>query len=224
MNLDNTDRIIIRQAEISDIDFIIEAILEADRSDTDRISYCTIFNLSRVEFRKILREILIEDIQGSELCLSDFLVATVEGETAGACCSWIEAIDGNPSYLIKYSLLSQYLSEDNIEYSKGVGSFIKGLHIDREKQTLQIESVYVNPNFRGLGISGRIINEHFRQKKLQYPDLEKAQLIVTDENSSAISAYKKIGFNIIQKFKIDNEMVLKILPSNSLVLMEKNLK
>ena len=72
--MDNTDRIIIRQAEISDIDFIIEAILEADRSDTDRISYCTIFNLSRVEFRKILREILIEDIQGSELCLSDFLV------------------------------------------------------------------------------------------------------------------------------------------------------
>lgn len=224
MSLENTDRILIRQAEISDIDFILEAILEADRSETDRISYCTIFNLSRADFSNILRDILIEDIQGSELCLTNFLVATIEGKTAGACCSWIEAVDGYPSYLIKYSLLSQYLSEANIEYSKRIGPFIKGLHIDREKQTLQIESVYVNPNYRGLGISGLIIDEHFKQKKLHYPDLEKAQLIVTDENSSAISAYKKIGFTITQKFKIENEMVLKFLPSNSLVLMEKNLR
>lgn len=172
-------------------------------------------------FKEILRNILTEDIDGHEFSLSSFLVAKVDGKNAGACAAWIEAIDDTPSYLLKYSLLAQYFTEDNINFSKNIAPLIKGLHIDREKLALQIESVYVNPNFRGLGISSLIINEHFRQKKLQYPDLTKSQLIVTDENFSAIHVYNKLGFNVVNKFKVDNDKVLSIIASSCLVLMEK---
>ena len=224
MSLKNTDRVLIRQAELNDIDFIIEAIIEADRSETDRISYCKIFNLSLEELKVILRNVLLEDIEGSEFCLSNFRVALVDGKTAGACSAWIEAFDNNPSYLIKFSLLSQYLNEENIEYSKKIAPLIKGLHIDREKSVLQIESVYVHPNFRGLGIGGKIINEHFKQNKLTHPELEKAQLIVTFDNRSALNAYNKIGFSVVNKFFADDDRILSILPSNCLVLMERDLK
>ena len=213
----------IEKATKDDIDFIIESIIEADRCNTDRISYCNIFNLTLSEFKDILRNILMEDIEGHEFCLSCFLVAKIDGKNAGACCSWIEAIDITPSYFIKYSLLSQYLNEVNIERSKIIAPLIKGLHISREKLALQIESVYVNQNFRGLGISSKIITEHFRQKMLQYPNLVKSQLIVTTENDSAIYVYNKLGFKVVEKFKVENDIVLTILPSNCLVLMEKSL-
>lgn len=224
MSLKNTDQVLIRQAELNDIDFIIEAIIEADRSETERISYCNIFNLSTAELKVILKNVLLENIEGSEFCLSHFKVALVEGVHAGACCSWIEASDGNPSYLIKFSLLSQYLSEENIEHSKKIAPIIKGLHTDREIATLQIESVYVHPSFRGFGIGVKIINEHFNQSKLVHPELEKAQLIVTYDNNSALSAYKKLGFSVIKKFFVDDEKILTILPSNCLVLMERSLR
>ncbi|MCK9210885.1 MAG: GNAT family N-acetyltransferase [Ignavibacteriaceae bacterium] len=216
--------ITIEKATENDIDFVIEAIIEADRCNTEQISYCNIFNLSLGEFKDILRNILVEDIEGHEFCLSCFLVAKVNGINAGACCSWIEAIDNTPSYLIKYSLFSQYLTEEKIEYSKKIAPIIKGLHIDREKFVLQIESVYVNKNFRGLGISSKIINEHFRRKMLQHPNLERSQLIVTNDNDSAVNVYKKLGYKVLKKFKVDNDIVLTILPSNCLILMEKNLK
>lgn len=216
--------ITIEKATENDIDFIIEAIIEADRCNTEQISYCNIFNLSLAEFKDILKNILMEDIEGHEFCLSCFLVAKVNGINAGACCSWVEAIDNTPSYFIKYSLFSQYLTEEKIEYSKKIAPIIKGLHIDREKFVLQIESVYVNKNFRGLGISSKIINEHFKQKMLQHPDLERSQLIVTNDNDSAVNVYKKLGYKVVKKFKVDNDIVLTILPSNCLVLMEKNLK
>jgi len=216
--------ITIEKATEADIDFIIESIIEADRCNTDRISYCNIFNLSLSEFKDILKNILLEDIGGHEFCLSSFLIAKIDGRNAGACCSWIEALDGTPSFLIKYSLLSQYLDEAKIEYSKSISPLIKGFHIERERLALQIESVYVHPNFRGLGISNKIISEHFRQKRLLYPNLEKSQLIVTNDNVRALSVYEKLGFAVTRKFKVDNEMILSILPSDCLVLMEKSLK
>jgi len=218
------DLLKIEQATIDDIDFIIEAIIEADRCNSDKISYCNIFNLSLVEFEDILRNILMEDITGFEFCLSIFLIAKVDGRNAGACSSWIEAIDNLPSYLMKYGVLAQYLKDVNIEHSKKIAPLIKGFHIEREKLALQIESVYVHQNFRGLGISSKIIQEHFKQKKIQYPNLEKSQLIVTSENDSAIYVYKKLGFTSIKKFKVENDKILSILPSNCLVLMEKSLK
>ena len=224
MNEDSANSVEIIKPTQVDIDFIIEAIIEADKSNTERISYCNIFNLSLTEFKDILRNILKEDIEGQEFCLSNFLIAKVNGKNAGACCSWIEAIDEIPSYLIKYSLLAQYLDEENIKHSKEIAPFIKGLHIDREKLTLQIESVYVNENFRSLGISSKIINEHFRQNKIKRPDLEKSQLIVAKENDSALNVYKKLGFTVAKELKVDNDKILSILPSNCLVLMEKDLK
>jgi len=222
VSVNSKERILIRQAEISDLDFIIEAIIEADRSETDRISYCTIFNLSLVELQQILRNILTENVHGSEFCLSDFLVATVDDKIAGACCAWIESKDGNPSYLIKYSLLSQYLNEENITYSKKIAPYIQGLHIDRETLALQIESVYVNPIFRGLGLSSKIIQQQFKQHLSAYPDIKKSQLIVTKKNFSALHVYLKLGYSVVKEVEVDNNQVLSILPSNCLALMEKN--
>lgn len=216
--------ITIEKATEADIDFIIESIIEADRCNTDRISYCNIFNLSLSEFKDILRNILLENIEGHEFCLSAFLIAKVDGLTAGACCSWIEAIEGTPSFLIKYSLLSQFLEKKNMEHSKNIRNLLKGLHVDREKLALQIESVYVLPNFRGLGISSNIIREHFRQKMLQSPDLEKSQLIVTCDNQSALVVYQRLGYSVSKKIKVENDKILSILPSNCFILMEKSLK
>jgi len=74
----------IRRANRADIDFIIETIIEAEKSLTDKISYCNIFSLSESELLDILRNILSEDITGQDLCYSEYLIAEVNGVVAGA--------------------------------------------------------------------------------------------------------------------------------------------
>lgn len=213
--------ITIQKATVEDIDIIIESIIESSRNNTDRISYCKIFNISLIELKNILRLILLEDIPGHEFCLSNFLVAKISGRNVGACCSWIEAIDDLPSSLIKFNLLYHHLKEENIEYSKTISPLIKGIQITRDKLCLQIESVFVSENFRGLGISTKLINEHFRLNKIIHPATNKSQLIVAKGNESALNVYKKLGFVNTREFNFDDSEALSILPANCFVLMEK---
>ena len=53
----------IRKATHSDIDFIIEAIIESDKSGTNVVSTCNIFNLTLEEYRAVLANILAEDFK-----------------------------------------------------------------------------------------------------------------------------------------------------------------
>ena len=65
----------IRKATEKDIPFLIETIIAAEKSGTETIAYCSIFSLGKEEFTELLKNILEEDIQGQELCVSDFLIA-----------------------------------------------------------------------------------------------------------------------------------------------------
>ena len=67
----------IRQAGAEDIDFLIEAIIEAEKSGSEMISYCGIFGLSQAELIELMRKMLAEDLEGQQLCISGFAIACV---------------------------------------------------------------------------------------------------------------------------------------------------
>ena len=139
-----------RQAQEADLDFVVEAILEADRSPGSRTSYCTLFEIEERDFPSILQSMLEEEIEGQELCLSGFLLATVEGEPAGGLSGWVEGEAGLPSGILKVNLLAHVLGRERIARAAERLRVASELEHRREKGAIQLESIYVREAFRNL--------------------------------------------------------------------------
>ena len=215
--------LIIRRAEIKDIEFIIKGIIESEKSGTARLSYSGIFFLSESNVKEIFGDILKENIPGQQFCLSNFLIAETGNEYAGTCCSWIEGETGIASSIIRASLLLDFIDSNNIEATKYRLKIAAEVNIPRENGTIQIENVFVEEKFRGKGISGMLIQKHI---ELQKPaaNVPKVQIILSKTNENAFRSYLKSGFKIVEERTSDNREILEFLPSDTNILMEKELE
>jgi GNAT superfamily N-acetyltransferase len=213
----------VRLASEADVEFIIETIIEAEKSGTQTISYCHIFGLKEEEFRKILHNIIDEDYDGQEFCKSGYMVAEVDGQLAGAACGWIEGETGLESNIIKANLLHHFLQPEELQNATRWSGILEKLHIPREKNTLQLESIYVREGFRGKGIISMVLTEQMKRLRKIHPSVSKAQIILADSNKSALTAYSKLGFELFQKRSTQDVNVLRILPCDTKILLEKKL-
>ena len=148
---------IIREATVNDIDFIIEAIIEAEKSGSEILSYSTVFNLSEDELRKIFRLMLLEEIDGCEFSLSSYLVAETDGKAVGALAAWVEHRN-SPSSFIKSNLLSYFLPKSSILYANQEAKITSELVFDHLQEILSIVIGYVSPQHRGNKLFELIMN------------------------------------------------------------------
>ncbi len=213
-------QITIKQATTTDKDFIIETIIAAEKSGTDLLSYSAIFNIPEPEFIHVLSEILEEDMIGQELCVSGFLIALVDEKPAAAICSWVEGEEGASS-MLKANALMYFLGKEKFLAAGNAIKTIEELNIPRENGAIQLESIYTKQEFRGLGLSKTLINEHINRHKLRLSSVTKAQIILMQNNQTATIAYEKAGFQIAIEKTATNINVGKFLPGNSKLLMEK---
>jgi ribosomal protein S18 acetylase RimI-like enzyme len=210
---------IIRRAEEQDLSFLTTAVLEAEKSGTDVLTYTTLFGLEESRAAITIAQMLEEDIEGQELSLSGFLLAEEEGRYAGAVSAWIEGSGGQPSPFLKSGLMYHILGKEKMGMVSRYAEMIEQLHIPRRASCLQIECVYVSPEFRGRGIAARLIRAHIRscmERQLSFGDVE-IQLML--DNKSALSAYSNLGFEITLQKKCVLPGVTEVFPSSSRILM-----
>ena len=219
----NDQLIGIRKAAEADIPFLVDGIIAAEKSGTDKLSYCTIFSLAESELRTRLTDILAEDITGQELCVSGFLVAEVGGELAGAVCSWVEGAEGNPSTILKGNVLFHLVGRERIASAAANLKLAEQLSLGRTSGALQLESVYVPGQYRGQGICGRLLAAHMQAARRDYPGVSKVQILLTRTNDSAYKAYERSGFSIAAERQSQDPRILELLPASCRILMEKNL-
>ncbi|HRI47488.1 MAG TPA: hypothetical protein PK559_10330, partial [Ignavibacteriaceae bacterium] len=55
--------VLVRKATINDIPFVIEGIIEAEKSGGNTITTCSIFDLSIEDFKELLTKLLSEDVE-----------------------------------------------------------------------------------------------------------------------------------------------------------------
>ncbi len=209
-----------RRAGESDIDFITESIREAEKSGTNVFSYARIFGLDDEKATELIKNAVLEDIPGQELCLSGFIIAKIDGEPAGAVCSWIEAEEDVPSSVIKANVLFYFLGKEIIAKATDKSIIIEPLTIQREQGALQIESVFVRNKFRGMGVSNKLILEHIKQSIFNGKSFSKVQIQLAETNASALASYKKLGFETVIKKTGSHPDILKYLPSDTKIMME----
>ena len=84
---------ILREATLSDIPFLTEAVIAAEKSNSDKLSYSTLFNVSEDKARELIMSMFDEEIEGCELSIDSFLIAEYNGFPAATFGAWIEGFD-----------------------------------------------------------------------------------------------------------------------------------
>jgi ribosomal protein S18 acetylase RimI-like enzyme len=208
----------IRAASLNDVDFIVKSIIEAEKSGSDKLSYSTIFNISEEEVIRILRLILLEEIDGCEFSLSNYLVAETNNKVVGAIGAWVERNDTSSS-IIKGNLLGYFLSKSSIVFALEDAKIASELVIDIVRNALSIVVVYISPEHRGKRLFEMITNEHIKRNE----GVNELAIQVMANNIYAIKSYERYGFKTCFIKKVDDPRIMQFLPYNEKILMKKTL-
>lgn len=216
------DKLEIRKATLDDVDFISEAIIEAEKSSTKNNGLAKTFMLSDDELKKYLVQILEEEEDGCELSLSSFLVAYYDGEPVATQAGWLEGCnEGRTSSFIKSNLLSFIIPYEHILHSKEIVEIGRDLQIPREMGAYQIEYGYTKPEYRGNGLKRILIMAHLEELIKHYPEVHKCQTHVFKNNEKSIKANEKAGFIVVKEFESIHPKTLDFFPDDTIMLLEK---
>jgi len=212
----------IRQATLADSRFLSEAIINAEKSNSDKLSLSTFFNLSEEKVADLIVAMLDEEIEGCEFSVDSFLVVDHKGSPVAAVAGWVEQESGEmASAILKSNLIGFVFPAESIKFVKEKASFITDLIIERAGQSLQIEYVYVQREHRGNALAQSLIQEHEKRSKELLPTLEKAQVQLFSNNGGAKKVYQNLGFEITNTYISPRPDILEYLPHGEKILMEK---
>ena len=213
----------IRVASSADIDFLAEAIMAAEHSGTEGAGLAMLFDLTSEQAVDLVVRMLEEEIDGCELSVSSFLIACVGTEPVVAVGGWVEGrAEDMPSSLLKSNLIGFTFPKESMEALAGHRGAVRGIQIERERDALQIEYVYVRQEHRGNDLAGQLIKAHIDCTKGD-ADLRKAQVQVFADNVAAIRSYERLGFTAVRSYRSDDPDTLRYLPWNEKLLMERTL-
>lgn len=212
-----------RDANISDIPFLVETIVEAEKSGTDKLSYTTIFGLNTEEVKKYLTLMLDEEIDGCELSVTSFMVAEHNGKTVAAISAWVEGSEGIPSSVLKGNLLNYILPRHCIEKAMTVNEIIRELHIEYLPGTIQKGAGYVAPEFRGNNLLGILTEKIIAGLQQKHPEVNSVWTQIFSTNTPALRSNEKAGFAVVDSRTCANQAILKYLPSDKKFVMKREL-
>ena len=215
------ENFLIRDADEKDIDFLVEANINAGKGNGDIIPYCALFNIKETELRSILKRIFMEDITDFEFSVQNFMIAEHEGIPVAAYSGWVEGIGGIPSRLLKMSAFRSFLTKEHISHYESVAHIDGDITIKRDNLTLQLETTYVKQDFREKGIVALLINAIFKKVKNIHPSITKAQVQLFKENKASFLSHSKLGFMIVEEKKSANPDILQYMPGMTRIKMEK---
>jgi ribosomal protein S18 acetylase RimI-like enzyme len=214
---------IIRKANVTDIPFLITSIIEADKSGTEKSSYCSLLNITESEFNDLLKNIFELELEGFEFCTSSFCILEYKNELVGASASWLEYENGIPSWQSRMLSIREIAKPESFLHLLEMNKTAANLIPERSNYSLQIESVYIVPEFRGKGLFNLMLDFHLEKSQSQFQNLHSIELVVYDNNIAAIKAYSKLGFEVTKKTKLNNHTINCIFPSDGMILISKTI-
>lgn len=216
--------IVIRPAQENDKEFIISAIVAAEKSGGEMTSYGGMFRMDEPAVRQLLSDMLDEDVDGQEVCIGSFLIAEVDGVPAAACAGFVEGEKGMASGTIKGNLLMHCVPRNILLASMDKMKLLSSISPERTKGALQIESVYTVPEYRGRGLFSKILEQHIVVNGNDKEGPAFAEVIFLDNNNSAKAAYLKAGFEIVDKKSTDDPAIYSILSGNAKTIAQLKIR
>lgn len=216
---------LIRQATLADVDFLVETIIQAEKSGTDKLGLSTLSGLTEQEVRTCLSAMLNEEIDGCELSISSFLLAFKQNEFVAAVAGWVEGKndDALPSTILKANLFSYIFPTESLLQMNDKAEWLKEIQIGRGWHTLQIEYVFVKEEYRGQHLAMLLIGAHIERSIAIYPELKEVQVQLFETNKSALRSYEHAGFSVVKVCMSQNQELLNYIPACTKMLMQKSI-
>jgi hypothetical protein len=215
------DNFVYRNASIDDVPFLVDTIIEAEKSGTDILTYSTIFGLSESESRKYIAEMLLEGVDGCELSISSFLIVESNGRIVGALSGWVEGINNISSTQLKGNLLSSTLPIESIKRALNLTSLLNEIYIAYIPGSIQKGAGYIIKEFRHKSLFSILTYKLIEHLLESSPNISEAYTQIYGSNISAIKANEKADFKVVMTKESANEEILYYLPSNKKLLMKK---
>jgi D-alanine--poly(phosphoribitol) ligase subunit 1 len=214
-----------RKASKADTAFIVEAIINAERSNSAVIGLGQLMGLDEFELRDKLTSALDEEIDGCEFHLEGFTIATYEEVPVAALCTWVEGINENnqPSSTLKANLFKHTFGIDKMIQLDKHKEVLQGLRLQRTAGAHQVEYVYVSPAHRGRDLVSRMIQHSLQSlHSSALPALSEVE--VFENNIGAIKAYEKCGYQLKSKAITDANASQDLMPYHIKLQLSKQLK
>ncbi|MGA7836882.1 MAG: hypothetical protein WB996_02885 [Ignavibacteriaceae bacterium] len=203
-----------------DVDFVIDCIIEAEKSGTQTINTCRIFNLSEQEWRDILRKILLEDIPDYDFWLSNYLIAELDGRPVCAQGAWFEGKTGTASSVIKTSMMMEYIPKEKFALDLKTAKFVKALSIKRESGKVQMEHAYTVPELRRRGLHTQTVLEIMKRTFDRNPGATMIQAIFFKDNCNTYNECMKLGFKPVLEKGVEDPEILNIFAHKRRIMMD----
>jgi hypothetical protein len=214
----------IRKATFYDTEFLADVIIGAEKSLTNNLGLATFFELTEAELKEFIISMLKEEVDGCEFSISSFFVACYEEKPIAALGGWLEGyFDNMPSSLLKSNLIGYTFPKENIMKAQAKFEIIKDLQFEREMGAYQLEYSYVDGAHRGKRLTQQLMKVHLEYAKQLDPNVKKAQLQPFENNEIIIKVHEGSGYQIVRRYVSHHKDILKYMPYNVKVLMEKPL-
>jgi GNAT superfamily N-acetyltransferase len=213
-----------RQAVMADAEFLCDVIIHAEKSNSDKLSFSSFFNITEETAKSYIISMLEEEVEDCELSISSFLIAAYDGKPVGAFGGWIEALNQpTASGFLKSNLIGFTFGRERIEFLKSKSYLLKNLIVERQPLTLQLEYLFVSENHRGKKLADTLIEKLISRGVNMYAALNKVQVQVYKNNDHAIKLYERNGFTEVRSYKCEDPEIFNYLPYNEKIMMEKSI-
>ena len=208
------------QGSLQHIDFIAEAILNAERSGAEKSFYELVFGFSEDETLELIRKMLVENIPGSEFHTESYQLIELDGEIVGGCAAWIENQDGLSSNSIRANLLAYTLGAAQLLAQRDAVNALNEIDIERTTGTLQIEAVYLRDGYRGKGVIRKAFEACLNQHESFINEIQIQSVL---ENHSSARAFEKAGFTRSEEKTSTNPKLKEVFLGTGKVLWTKQI-
>lgn len=216
------DEVVITPAGPEDLEIVLDTIIEAEKSGSEIISSCLIFEMSEQEYRELITTILLENHEDYEFSLSGFLVAKYKDENIGALGSWIESKGGIDSSIIKANALFTTMDRDKLIAVQPNLKTLRGTSFSRTPGALQLEYAYVKPEYRRKGVFTKLIRGQIARYLKTESALNAAEAVLFKENYKSYTCYGKLNFVEQEGINLKNQPSEKFFPYSERVLLRLN--
>jgi predicted GNAT family acetyltransferase len=208
----------VRRAGQDDIDFVVTAIIEAERGGSGATVYERVFDLSPTEVRALVREMVEQGLDGSELSCASFWLALDRDAPMAGLAAWIEGSDGPGSAMLRAAAISRALGRKRWQAAAPRLRALRAVDVARQPGTLQIESVYTAPEQRGRGVVRELIERAIADCRATHAHVTRCQILSVVENGASARAFARAGFRERRRVTSSSPEVLALFPGSGRIL------
>jgi hypothetical protein len=229
----------VRSGNIGDIEFITTALIEAVKGGTNLFLFDRIFGISESVFAGITREILKEEVPGSEFYCGHFALVTWKKEPVSCLCGWEEGRGGTDSSLLKGMMLSHFIGMEKWQQGIKKMEIISKLGHKRQKGAIQMETAYKDREVYRRMLASMLQDSAAAQQQVdvmkplidfiaqrgaeENPTVNLMQASVNAGNKGSIGFLERNGFEIKRTTKSEYPGIREFYPDDAMVLLEKQI-